>query len=52
MKVRRQKFMLSALTWIREVLKALTVSFVLTAAEMETKLMVSGDLWLHFETVL
>ena len=52
MKVRRQNFMLSALTWSREILKTLTVSFVLTAAELETKLLLSGDLWLHFETFL
>jgi hypothetical protein len=48
----RQNYMLPALTWIREMLKTLTVSFVLTAAELETKLLLSGDLGLHFETVL
>jgi len=44
--------MLSALTWSREILKTLTFPFVVTAAELETKLMLSGDLWFHFETVL
>jgi hypothetical protein len=44
--------MLSALTWIREILKTLTVSFVVTAAELGATLMASGDLWFHFETVL
>ena len=52
MKSRRQNFVLSALIWSRELVETLTVSFVVTAAELETKLMLSGDLCFHFETAL
>jgi hypothetical protein len=32
--------------------EGMTVSFIVTAAELETKFMERGDLWFHFVTVL